>query len=108
MPETKTVWLHREALVQAGKTRLQSGSRKASMRWTKKHRKGHYGYQNHVNVDRKHMQIRRYHVTDAAEHDSQAVDALLMRVNTAFGVWANAAYRSVEIEATFKARGLTS
>ena len=77
-------------------------------RWAKKHGKGHNGYKNHVNVDRKHMQIRRYHFTDAAQQDSQAVDALLMRGNTAFGVWANAAYLSVEIEATFKARGLTS
>lgn len=77
-------------------------------RWTKKHGKSHYGYKNHVNVDRKHKLIRRYHVTDAAEHDSQAVDELLMRGNTASGVWADAAYRSEEIEAKLKARGLTS
>jgi IS5 family transposase len=77
-------------------------------RWTKKHGKSHYGYKNHVNVDRKHKLIRRYHVTDAAVHDSQAVDELLMRGNTASGVWADAAYRSEEIEAKLKARGLTS
>ena len=46
-------------------------------RWTKKHGKSHYGYKNHVNVDRKHKLIRRYHVSDAALHDSQAVDELL-------------------------------
>ena len=77
-------------------------------RWTKKHGKSHYGYKNHVNVDRKHKLIRRYHVTDAAVHDSQAVDKLLMRGNTASGVWADSAYRSAEIEKTLKARGLTS
>ncbi len=77
-------------------------------RWTKKHGKSHYGYKNHVNVDRKHKLIRRYHVTDAAVHDSQAVDELLMRGNTASGVWADAAYRSEEIEAKLRARGLTS
>jgi transposase, IS5 family len=77
-------------------------------RWTKKHGKSHYGYKNHINVDRKHKLIRRYHVTDAAVHDSQAVDKLLMRGNTASGVWADAAYRSAEIEKTLKARGLTS
>ena len=32
-------------------------------RWTKKHGKSHYGYKNHVNVDRKYKLIRRYHVT---------------------------------------------
>jgi transposase, IS5 family len=77
-------------------------------RWTKKHGKSHYGYKNHVNVDRMHKLIRRYHVTNAALHDSQAVDELLMRGNTASGVWADAAYRSEEIEAKLKARGFTS
>ena len=77
-------------------------------RWTQKHGKSHYGYKNHVNVDRKHKLIRRYHVTDAAVHDSQAVDQLLTRGNTGSGVWADAAYRSAEIEATLKARKLTS
>ena len=68
-------------------------------RWTKKHGKSHYGYKNHVNVDRKHKLVRRYHVTDAALHDSQAVDHLLMQGNTGSGVWADAAYRSEEMEA---------
>ena len=77
-------------------------------RWTKKHGTSHYGYKNHVNVDQKHKLIRRYHVTDAAVHDSQAVDRLLTRGNTGSGVWADAAYRSAEIEATLKARKLTS
>jgi IS5 family transposase len=48
-------------------------------RWTKKHGKSHYGYKNNVNVDRTHKLVRRYHVSDAAQHDSQAVDHLLMR-----------------------------
>lgn len=61
-------------------------------RWTKKHGKSHYGYKNHVNVDRKHKLVRRYHVSDAAQHDSQAVDHLLMRGNTGSGMWADAAY----------------
>jgi len=77
-------------------------------RWTKKHGKSHYGYKNHVNVDGRYKLIRRYHVTDAALHDSQAVDELLMRANTASGVWADAAYRSEEIEAKLRARGFSS
>ena len=68
-------------------------------RWTKKHGKSHYGYKNHVNVDRKHKLVRRYHVSDAALHDSQAVDHLLMRGNTGAGVWADSAYRSEAMEA---------
>ena len=58
-------------------------------RWTKKHGKSHYGYKNHVNVDRKHKLVRRWHVSDAAQHDSQAVDDLLMQGNTGAGVWAD-------------------
>lgn len=54
-------------------------------RWTKKHGKSHYGYKNHVNVDRKHKLVRRYHVSAAALHDSQAVDHLLMQGNTGRG-----------------------
>lgn len=77
-------------------------------RWTKKHGKSHYGYKNHVNVDRKHKLVRRWHVSDAAVHDSQAVDHLLMRGNTGSGVWADAAYRSEEMEAKLRARKLKS
>ena len=39
-------------------------------RWTKKHGRSHYGYKNHVNVDRRHKLVRRYQVSDAATHDS--------------------------------------
>ena len=77
-------------------------------RWTRKHGKSHFGYKNHVNVDRKHKLVRRYHVSDAALHDSQAVDHLLTRGNTGAGVWADAAYRSEETEAKLRALRLTS
>jgi IS5 family transposase len=77
-------------------------------RWTKKHGKSHYGYKNHVNVDRMHKLVRRYHVSDASVHDSQAVDHLLMRGNTGSGVWADSAYRSEEMEAKLRDRKLKS
>ena len=77
-------------------------------RWTKKHGKSHYGYKNHVNVDRQHKLVRRYHVSDAALHDSQAVDHLLMKGNTGAGVWADPAYRSAEMEARLRASRLKS
>jgi IS5 family transposase len=78
------------------------------VRWTKKHGKSHYGYKNHVNVDRKHKLVRRYHVSNAAQHDSQAVDHLLMRGNTGSGVWADSAYRSEEMEGKLRDRKLKS
>ena len=77
-------------------------------RWTKKHGKSHYGYKNPVTVDRRHKLIRRYRVTTAAVHDSQVLEELLTSDNTARGVWADSAYRSKDIEAKVKAKGLTS
>jgi len=77
-------------------------------RWTKKHGKSHYGYKNHVSVDRRHKLVRRYQVTDAAVHDSQVVDDILDPDNTASDVWADSAYRSAEIEAKLEEKGLKS
>ncbi len=77
-------------------------------RWTKKHGKNHYGYKNHVSVDRRHKLVRRYQVTDAAVHDSQVVDDILDPDNTASDVWADSAYRSTEIEAKLEEKGLKS
>jgi transposase, IS5 family len=76
--------------------------------WTKKHGKSFFGYKNHVNADAKHKLIRRYEVTDAAVHDSQALDALLTKGNTSSDVFADSAYRSTETEAKLKARGFRS
>ena len=73
-------------------------------RWTGKHGKSHYGYRNHVNVDRRHKPVRRCHVTDAALHDSQAVDSPPMRGNTGSGVRADAACRPEEMEARLRDR----
>ena len=86
----------------------KSRQKDTDARWTKKHGKSHYGYKNHVNVDRRHKLVRRYTVTDASVHDSQALDDLLDDDNTASGVWADSAYRSAEIEARLEERGLKS
>jgi IS5 family transposase len=74
-------------------------------RWTKKHGKSFFGYKNHVNADAKHKLIRRYEVTDAAVHDSQPLDALLIKGNTSRDVFADSAYRSAETEAKLKDDG---
>jgi transposase, IS5 family len=77
-------------------------------RWTKKHGRSHYGYKNHVSVDRRYKLVRRWHVTDASVHDSRALDEVLDADNTASDVWADSAYRSAAIEARLQARGLRS
>ena len=77
-------------------------------RWTKKHGKSHYGYKNHITIDRRHKLVRSYAVTDAAVHDSQVIDQLLDSPNTSPDVWADRAYRSRAIEAMLTEKGLTS
>ena len=86
----------------------RSRQKDTDARWTKKHGKSHYGYKNHVNVDRRHKLIRRYKVTDASIHDSQVLDDVLDNDNTASDVWADSAYRSAEIESKLEERGLKS
>ena len=77
-------------------------------RWTVKHGNNHYGYKNHVNVDKQHKLIRRYSVTDAAVHDSQALEDVLQSESAGRGGWADSAYRSQETEALLKAQHLRS
>ena len=77
-------------------------------RWTKKNGQTHYGYKNHVNIDRRHKLVRRYAVTDASVHDSQGVDDILDDDNTALSVWADSAYRSDTIEKKLADKGLKS
>ncbi|NCP04273.1 MAG: IS5 family transposase, partial [Deltaproteobacteria bacterium] len=72
-------------------------------RWTKKNDEKHYGFKNHINADQKHKLIQNYTVTDAAVHDSQAIDGLLdIDADANDGkraVYADSAYRSAEREA---------
>jgi len=77
-------------------------------RWTQKNGVNHYGYKNHISIDREHKVIRRWQVSDAALHDSQVFDELLDDANTSGDVWADSAYRSAEKEASLKEGGWRS
>ena len=77
-------------------------------RWTKRNDESFYGYKNHVGVDKAHKLIRKWDATDAAVHDSQKLDDVLDLSTTGKEVWADSAYRSVQIEASLKAKGLQS
>ncbi len=77
-------------------------------RWTKKHGKSHYGYKNHVNIDKDNKLIRRYKVTDASVHDSQVFDDVLDEDNSGRSIWADSAYRSQTREQQLQAQGYRS
>jgi len=46
------------------------------VRWTKKHGKSHYGYKNHINVDKEHKLIRGSRVQRLRSGDSVGVKGL--------------------------------
>ena len=78
-------------------------------RWTKKNDEWRDLLRlTHLGVDKVHKLIRKWDATDASVHDSQKLDDVLGLSNTGDGVWADSAYRSVQIEAGLKARGLQS
>src|SRR6266436_2883357 len=101
--------------IKAGKTPqgwekqpAKNAQKDTDARWTKKNDESFYGYKNHVGVDKAHKLIRKWDATDAAVHDSQKLDDVLDFSNTGKEVWADSAYRSVQIEAGLKEKGLQS
>lgn len=77
-------------------------------RWTLKYGQRHYGYKNHVSVDREHKLVRSFEVSDASSHDGRYLEGLLDGHNTSRDVWADAMYRSREREAMLKELGFRS
>lgn len=73
-------------------------------RWTKKGGQSHYGYKNHINIDKDTKLITRHACTDASVHDSQVLEQVL-RTQQEGGqeVWADSAYRSEEQEKSLQA-----
>lgn len=90
--------------VEWGKTPAKLSHKDIDARWTKKGGQNHYGYKNHVNID-KDTKLITAHTTSAANvHDSQRFDTVL-RDGAAGGkdVWADSAYRSQEQEQSLAA-----
>lgn len=73
-------------------------------RWTKKNNQKHYGYKNHVKVDSKSKLIDDFTVTDAALHDSQALDELIEAGDPA--TYVDSAYTGAACEQVFTSKGV--
>src|SRR6266576_580789 len=95
-------------IVSVPKQPAKNAQKDKDARWTKKNDESFYGYKNHLGVDKAHKLIRKWDATDASVHDSQKLDDVLDLSNTGKGVWADSAYRSVQIEAGLKEKGLQS
>jgi transposase, IS5 family len=107
------------ALIKAGAVPIEWGQdaeqpnklahKDTDARWTKKGGQKHYGYKNHINIDKDTKLITSHVCTDASVHDSQALEAVL-RDGQVGGkdVWADSAYRSQEKERGLKGSEHTS
>jgi len=67
-------------------------------RWLKKDEKTYYGYKNHIKTCRKSKLITQYTVTDAAVHDSQALEGLLEKSDRHHELYGDSAYTGGDIE----------
>jgi IS5 family transposase len=66
-------------------------------RWAKKNNEVHYGYKDHVKVDKKTKVITKYTVTDAAVHDSQELKNLVEKGKDK-RIYADSAYTGEEVQ----------
>ena len=97
------------ALIKAGAVPIEWGQdadklnklahKDTDARWTKKGGQNHYGYKNHINIDKDTKLITRHACTDASVHDSQVLETVLREANIGGKeLWADSAYRSQEQE----------
>jgi IS5 family transposase len=87
----------------SGKTPAKLAQKDCDARWTKKSGQNHYGYKNHINIDKDTKLIIAAACTAAIVHDSQMLDAVLRDEATGCKeVWADSAYRSDEQEQSLK------
>jgi IS5 family transposase len=77
-------------------------------RWAKKGQEKHFGYKNHVKVDRKSKLILKYTVTDASVHDSQALSDLLDKTDAGKSMYADSAYSGKKVEKELGEQGVKS
>ena len=66
-----------------------------------------FGYKSHIGIDRRHGLIRRWTVTDAAQHDSGSFAGLFDPENTASRVWTDTACRTRRNLEVLEQRGLS-
>lgn len=82
-----------------GKNPAKLAQKDIDARWTKKGGQKHFGFKNHINIDRDTKLITASACTAANVHDSQVLDTVLRDEATGGkAVWADSAYRSDEQE----------
>lgn len=75
-------------------------------RWTQKNKVNYFGYKNHIKSDAKSKLIKKYLVTDASVHDSQATDELLDEKDRGESFYADSAYTGEPQEKIIEKKGM--
>lgn len=75
-------------------------------RWVTKGGQRHYGYKNHIKIDRKSKLIEKYTVTSAAVHDSQAIEYLISDKDSNHEMFADSAYSGNKIKELLKKQNI--
>lgn len=71
-------------------------------RWMSKSGVKHYGYKNHIKVDKKSKLVHRYAVTPASTHDSQVLEELITVSDAHHELYADSAYSGAPIKNILK------
>jgi len=79
------------------KNRNKKVQKDVNARWMTKNKVRHYGYKNHINVDKKSKIITKYRVTSAEVHDSQELKNLINKRKNK-RLYGDSAYTGEEVQ----------
>jgi len=79
------------------KNRHKRAQKDVNARWITKNKERHYGYKNHVKIDKKSKIITKYSVTSAEVHDSQELKNLIEKKKDR-RLYGDSAYTGEEVQ----------
>jgi IS5 family transposase len=77
--------------------RHKKAQKDVDARWATKNKETHYGYKNHIKIDKKSKIITRYRTTSAEVHDSQELKNLI-EVEKDKRIYGDSAYTGEEVQ----------
>ena len=77
--------------------RNKKAQKDVNARWAAKNKERHYGYKNHVNVDKKSKIVTKYRVTSAEVHDSKELKNLINKKKDK-RLYGDSAYTGEEVQ----------
>jgi transposase, IS5 family len=75
-------------------------------RWMTKAKQKHYGYKNHIKIDKKSKLINKYVTTNASVHDSQVLVDLIAKADSHHEMYGDSAYSGEPIARLLKKKNI--